>query len=82
MPCTGRRPSPNGSDSDKIPLGSETTRCATSESEAARIAFTTLNDIVQSLKSRITAMARSGASGIAGNKETVRTERSAEAAPQ
>jgi hypothetical protein len=27
-------------------------------------------------------MARSGASGIAGNKETVRTERGAEAAPQ
>ena len=28
-----------------------------------------------------TAMARSGASGIAGNKETVRTERAADAAP-
>src|SRR6266853_1277691 len=33
------------------------------------------------MKSRITAMARSGASGIAGNKETVRTEPGAEAAP-
>jgi hypothetical protein len=30
------------------------------------------------MKSRITAMARSGASGIASNKETVRTERGAE----
>jgi hypothetical protein len=34
------------------------------------------------MKSRITAMAGSGASGIAGNKETVRTERGAEVAPQ
>ena len=33
------------------------------------------------MKPRITAMAPSDASGIAGNKETVRTERSAEAAP-
>src|SRR6266478_4094258 len=33
------------------------------------------------MKSRITAMARSGASGIAGNKETVRTERAADAVP-
>jgi len=33
------------------------------------------------MKSRITAMARSGASGIAGNKETVRIERGVEAAP-
>ena len=57
---------------------------ATSGSGAARNHCVTLNDIGQSLlvKSRMTAMARSGASGIAGNKETVRTERGAEAAPQ
>jgi hypothetical protein len=38
------------------------------QAEAKRhaITCTTLNDIVQSLKSRITAVARSGASGIAG----------------
>jgi hypothetical protein len=55
------------------------------QAEVKRHAITcaTLNDIVQSLLdevSRITAMARSGASGIAGNKETIRTERGAEAA--
>jgi hypothetical protein len=52
------------------------------QAEVKRHAITcaTLNDIVQSLLDA--AMARSGASGIAGNKETVRTERGAEAAPQ
>ena len=39
------------------------------------ISCTTLNDIVQSLLNEVSAMARSGAPGIAGNKETVRTER-------
>jgi hypothetical protein len=34
------------------------------------------------MKSRVTAMARSGASGIAGNQGTVRTERAAETVPQ
>jgi hypothetical protein len=52
------------------------------QAEVKRHAITcaTLNDIVQSLLDA--AMARSGASGIAGNKETVRIERGAEAAPQ
>jgi hypothetical protein len=60
------------------------TRCATSESEAARITSTTLDDIVQSLLDEVSDY-RHGAFrcvGIAGNKQTVRTERGAEAAPQ
>jgi len=55
------------------------------QAEVKRPAITcaTLNDIVQSLLDEVSeyAMARSGASGIAGN-ETVRTERGVEAAPQ
>src|SRR5258705_8922263 len=52
------------------------------QAEVKRHAITcaTLNDIVQSLLDA--AMARLGASGIAGNKETVRTERGAEAGRQ
>jgi hypothetical protein len=56
------------------------------QAEVKRHAITraTLNDIVQSLLDEVSdyRMARSGASGIAGNKETVRTERGAEATPQ
>src|SRR5258705_10591887 len=58
---------------------------ATSGSEAARNHLCDGERYLFShcwMKFRITAKARSGASGIAGNKETVRTERGAEAAPQ
>jgi hypothetical protein len=48
------------------------------------ITSTTLNDIVRSLLDEVSDCrhARSGASGIAGDKKTVRTDRGAEAAPQ
>jgi len=55
---------------------------ATSGSEAARITCATLNDIVQSLLDEVSDYRHGAFSawGIAGNKETVRTERGAEAA--
>jgi hypothetical protein len=78
----GRRPTTSGLplETDIVRTGRHVSYVPQAEVKRHAITRATLNDIVQSLLDA--AMARSGASGIAGNKETVRTERGAEAAPQ
>ena len=78
----GRRPTTSGLplETDIVRAGRHVSKVPQAEVKRHAITCATLNDIVQSLLDA--AMARSGASGIAGNKETVRTERGAEAAPQ
>jgi hypothetical protein len=67
-------------EADIVAPGRHVSKVPQAEVKRHAITCATLNDIVQSLLDA--AMARSGASGFAGNKETVRTERGAEAAPQ